>query len=175
MSRVAEVTATQLIRWMAKEQHLVTVWLGEGARKVKEHETMLLVPAARAYRAVLDMPLRDLPLTRALFLLRGIAHQRDMTVRQLFTTPPFRLLEEQEPVEIVFEISRRRFRSVLNFRFDSSGSSTRVSTATWVETWDWLARATFTIYWLFVGPFSGMIRKELLRVAQRRARQIRAG
>ena len=153
------------------DEHLVASWLGPTARRVKLHEVLLRAPPPRAYRAVLDLPLADLPLTRALFVLRGIPHQRDMTVRELFTAPPFRLLEEQEPVEIVFEIARRQFRAVANFRFDPQGSGVRVQTATWVETWSWPAGVVFAAYWLLVGPFSGLIRRELLRAAQRRAGQ----
>lgn len=155
-------------------KHLVDSWIGPTARRVKLHEVTLHAPPPRAYRAVLDLPLSDLPVTRALFVLRGISHQRDMTVRELFTTPPFRLLEEQEPVEIVFEIARRQFRAVANFRFDPQGSDVRVQTATWVETWTWPARMVFAVYWLFVGPFSGLIRRELLSAARRRAGKIRA-
>jgi hypothetical protein len=92
-----------------------------------------------------------------------------MTVSELFTTPPFRLLEEQRPVEIVFEIARRRFRAVANFRFEARGSSVHVSTSTWVETWGGLARVVFAAYWFFVKPFSGLIRREMLRAARRRA------
>ncbi len=154
-------------------KHLVDSWIGPTARRVKLHEVMLHAPPPRAYRAVLDLPLADLPLTRALFVLRGISHQRDMTVRELFTTPPFRLLEEQEPVEIVFEMARRQFRAVANFRFDPQGSDVRVQTATWVETWSWPARVAFAVYWLFVGPFSGLIRRELLGAAQRRAGRVK--
>jgi len=154
-------------------KHLVDSWIGPNARRVKQHEVVLYAPPPRAYRAVLELPLSDLPVTRALFLLRGISHERDMTVRELFTSPPFRLLEEQAPVEIVFEISRRQFRAVTNFRFDSQGSAVRVQTVTWVETWSWPARTVFAVYWLFVGPFSGLIRRELLRAAQRRAGRVK--
>ena len=151
--------------------HLVTSWLGPEARRVKHHEITMDVAPARAYRAVLDLPLAELPLTRLLFRLRGIPHQPLMTVRDLFTSPPFRLLEEQVPLEIVCEISRRHFRAVANFRIESHGSGSIVTTATWVETWGWSASIAFAVYWLVVAPFSGLIRRELLRVAQRRAQQ----
>jgi len=157
---------------MPKDSHgpnLAGAWLGEHARRVKWHEVRVRARQHDAYRAVLDVPLADLPLTRTLFVIRGIAYHRTMTVLELFTSPPFRLLEEAAPVEIVFEISRRRFRAVANIRVEPQGDGARVTTATWVETWGWLANVTFRAYWLVVGPFSGLIRREMLRAAKRRA------
>ena len=148
---------------------MVGAWLGEGARCVKWHEVTVRASPQQAYRAVLELPLADLPLTRMLFVIRGIAYHRGMTVLELFTTAPFRLLEETAPTEIVFEISRRGFRAVANIRVEPQGDGARVTTATWVETWGWLATVSFRAYWLVVGPFSGLIRREMLRAAKRRA------
>ena len=152
-----------------RERHLLTAWIGPDARQVKRHDIAMAVAPARAYRAVLDLTLAELPLTRLLFRLRGIAHQPEMTVRELFTSPPFRVLEEQAPVEFVCEIARRHFRAVMNFRIEAAGAGSVVTTATWVETWGTGARVGFAIYWLLVAPFSGLIRREMLRVARRHA------
>ena len=172
--KVAEVEQTQLISERMIERPLVAAWLAAAARQVSRHEVDVARPQAVAYRAVLDLPLAELPLTRALFVLRRIAYRRDMTVRELFTTPPFRLLEEQGPLEIVFEVSRLKFRAVGQFRVEPRGAGARVITATWVETWGWLAPVAFRLYWLVVRPFSGMIRREILRAAKRRAESIAA-
>jgi len=174
----SEVTATQLImlpvcgtarivRWVlpVSERSLITPWLGSGARRVKQHDLFVLASPPRVYRIMLDLPLGQLPLTCLLLMLRGFTFQRDMTVKDLFTTPPFRLLEEHE-LEIVFEVSRR---AVANFRVESEGVGARLSTTTWVETWGWAARIVFGAYWLVVAPFSGLIRQEMLRAAKRQA------
>lgn len=150
------------------ERSLITSWLGMGARRVKQHDLFVLAAPKPAYRAMLELSLAELPLTRALFTLRRISYQRDMTVMELFTTPPFRLLEEHES-EIVFEVARRHFRAVANIRVEREGVGARLSTATWVETWGWAAKMTFGAYWLVVAPFSGLIRQEMLRGARRRA------
>ena len=148
---------------------LVGAWLGEGARRVTSHDVVVSESPQVAYRAILELPLADLPVTRALFRIRGIAYDRGMTVKQLFTSPPFRLLEETVSSEIVFEIARSGFRAVGNIRVEPLRLGARISTATWVETWGWLATASFRAYWLVVAPFSRWIRREMLRAAKRRA------
>lgn len=148
---------------------MVAAWLGKTARQVSRHEIAIDRPPPDAFKAILDLPLTELPLTRVLFVLRGVAYHRGMTVRELFTTPPFRLLEEQAPQEIVFEISRLKVRAVAHFRVEPRGGGAWVRTATWVETFSGGARVAFAVYWLVVGPFSGLIRREMLRAAKRRA------
>jgi len=167
---------------------LIAGWLGEGARRVKHHETLVRASPERVYSATLDAPLQDMPLSRMLFTFRGIAFRTDMTVRELFTTPPFLLLAEQAPVEIVFGIGRRTggrplttpaefrgtldpgaVRAVATFHLEPATGSVRLSSETWVETCGRRSRLLFAAYWLVVAPFSGLIRQELLATAKRRA------
>ncbi|MGH9649109.1 MAG: hypothetical protein ACRD3I_01435, partial [Terriglobales bacterium] len=46
---------------------------------------------------------------------------------------------------------------------------TRLATETRVVTYGSSARRKFRAYWLVVGPFSGLIRKEMLRLVKRNA------
>jgi len=156
------------------ETALITRWLGERARRVKHHKVIVDAPPERAYRAVLDAPLREMPLSRLLFTIRRISYRPSMTVRDLFTTPPFALLQETAPAEIVFGIGRGGFRAVANFRVEPSGDGACIATETWVETRGWRANILFRAYWLIVGPFSGLIRRELLRAAKRLAETVPA-
>jgi len=50
-----------------------------------------------------------------------------------------------------------------------STRSVRLTTETWVETFGRRSRLLFAAYWLVVAPFSGLIRRELLATARRRA------
>lgn len=60
-------------------------------------------------------------------------------------------------------------RAVANFRVEATGNGSRLSTETWVETFGLRARWLFRAYWLVVGPFSALTRREFLRVARQGA------
>jgi hypothetical protein len=50
-----------------------------------------------------------------------------------------------------------------------SDGSVRVSTETRVQCLDASSRRKFAVYWTAIGPFSGLIRKEMLKEIQQRA------
>ena len=52
---------------------------------------------------------------------------------------------------------------------------TRVNTETRIQTFGRPARWRFRAYWLVVGPFSGVIRKEMLAMIKRNAETMAAG
>jgi len=57
-----------------------------------------------------------------------------------------------------------------NFAFSSElDHVTRVSTETRIHCFGRVAKYKFRAYWLPVGPFSGIIRKEMLRMIKRKA------
>ena len=56
-----------------------------------------------------------------------------------------------------------------NFRTIQSGAATLLSTETRVLCGDERSRRSFGRYWLFIRPFSGVIRKEMLREVKRGA------
>lgn len=61
-----------------------------------------------------------------------------------------------------------------NFHVASSAPGrTRLSTETRVQTFGPGARRKFRLYWTLVGPFSGWIRKEMLRLIRIEAEQLR--
>ena len=61
-------------------------------------------------------------------------------------------------------------KAMWNFTLErESDSVTRVATETRVVVYGSAARRKFRAYWLLVGPFSGLIRKEMLRLVKRRA------
>lgn len=53
-----------------------------------------------------------------------------------------------------------------------SGQTTRVITETRVQTFGRTARILFRAYWLVIGPFSGLIRKEILASLKRKAEAV---
>ena len=133
----------------------------------------------------------DMPVVRALFTLRRIPCSKEMTLRDFFSTPPFMILEEAPAQEVVIgDVGRPwrlrersstpdpdQFRApgqpgtmlvIANLRVDATESGSLISTETWVETFGRRARWLFWVYWLIVGPFSALIRREFLRAARKR-------
>jgi hypothetical protein len=60
-------------------------------------------------------------------------------------------------------------RAVWNFSLSPQDGGTRVSTETRVQTFGLSATLKFRLYWLVVGPFSGLIRRTMLREIKRTA------
>ncbi|MGH9555849.1 MAG: hypothetical protein ACRD2Y_08510 [Terriglobales bacterium] len=61
-------------------------------------------------------------------------------------------------------------KALWNFTVEPEGDSvTRLATETRVVAYGSAARRKFRAYWLLVGPFSGLIRKEMLRLVKRKA------
>jgi hypothetical protein len=178
-----------------RESALITGWLRPQARRLQRHELFVAAAPDRAYNAVQGVPLRDMPLVRMLFMLRGISYRKEMTLRQFFSTWPFLILSEEPPREVVFGIAgpfvpraRRKgvdlpvtpgdfqafseegcIRAVANFRVDPVKNGSRLSTETWVETFGPAAARRFNVYWFLIAPFSALIRREFLRAARRLA------
>ena len=148
---------------------LISGSLGPGAQRVNRHQVTVSAPPARVYDAVLSVSLRELPVVRLLFRLRGIPHKKDMTVREFFTTAPFRPVAEEAPREIVFAIEGPGMRATGAFRVAGEAVGSVLSTETWVETFNPRARRYFQLYWTAIGPFSGLIRRMLLTAAKKRA------
>jgi hypothetical protein len=185
-------------RWPARPACAIDRWLGPSARLLERHETRVAAPAAAALEAVERLALRDLPVVRALFALRGIPFSPGMTLREFFGTPPFLLLEEEPARELVFgvvgplsripagrtvpsspaELSEAARRSgmaaVGNFRAEPWEGGARLWTETWVLVPGAAARLAFGAYWLAIGPFSAWIRRTFLRAARAKAER-RAG
>jgi hypothetical protein len=62
-------------------------------------------------------------------------------------------------------------RGVWNFSLAPAGGGTQLKTETRVQTFGRSATLKFRAYWCFVGPFSGLIRKAMLREVKRIAEQ----
>lgn len=157
---------------------------------------LVAAPPDRTYEAAQQATLRNMPVVRLLFALRRIPHSREMTLREFFTTPPFLILEEDPPHEVVIGVAGRSWRLrtggarrvapttpaefrafaeegamrvIANFRVEATSSGSRLSTETWVETFGPRARRLFRAYWFVIGPFSAVTRREFLRVARQGA------
>jgi hypothetical protein len=166
------------------------------------HEILIAAPPARAYRCARDLDIGRLPLSRALFALRGIPHlltgsvrpSRRMTLDDMVAAG-FVVLGERVSEEIVFGVVGRFWRpasgivrvsasefasyaepgharAAMAFRVDRARSGCRLRTETRVDCLDDAAWWRFRLYWAVVGPFSALIRRELLRAIRRDAEDV---
>jgi len=169
-------------------------WRADGFRLLEAHALEVAAPPERALEALLAVRIREMPVVRTLFGLRGLGVPPDATLRACFSTRPFAVVEEEAGREVVFGVlvpgagrtvaeacaSPAAFRAALetapfgvvaNFRAEARNSGSALWTETWVRTRGWKAGLVFGAYWLVVGPFSAWTRRIFLRAARRRAEE----
>lgn len=150
------------------------------------HALEVSAPVQRVYSSLLSIDFKDSQIIRTLFRLRGIPG-RGLTLHDLQNAGFIHLGEvadreyvlglvgrfwnyRAEPV-LVNPLDFRAFKekgyakAVISFSFHRLGrTTTRAETETRVVCTDEASRRRFRIYWFFVAPFSGLIRKEMLRL-----------
>ncbi len=131
---------------------------------------------------------------RLLFRLRGLSALSG-TLRDSLTGRGFRVLAEAPGEEVVFGIAGRFWvlrelrhlvslpdvaafhdfqtskaaKAAMNFRYELlDGDRTRLTTETRVKCVDRAAYRRFRLYWIAIGPFSALIRRDLLRAIERK-------
>lgn len=153
------------------------------------YATVIAAPRARVVATAEAYRLDRSPVTRLLFRLRGLG-AAPATLRASFSGGSFTLLAETPGEEVVFgtfgrfwALAERRnmmapadacafaafarpgwAKAAVNLRFDALGpTTTRLATETRVLCVDAAARRRFALYWAMIRPFSGVIRRILLR------------
>lgn len=156
---------------------------------LKRHTLALAAPPASVYPAVRKLDMRGSWPVRILFGLRsGSASGLGLTLDGLLKTG-FVLLAENPPHELVLGLVGQFWKAtgnirriqpgdfaafnqpdyakvVWNFTLAQTGDSTQLATETRVLCLDDASRRRFKRYWTFIGPFSGLIRAEMLRVVR---------
>ncbi|MGI8656267.1 MAG: hypothetical protein ACR2LC_13745 [Pyrinomonadaceae bacterium] len=173
-----------------------TSWLDHFAPRydvAARHQTKVYAPAKNVYAAIRKLDLSRSAIVRTLFRLRGMPLEC-LTLDGLLKTG-FVLLAEVPDRELVLGLAGRfwslsgelqnvsadSFRSfdeagyakaVWNFSLEPLGENvTRLTTETRVTCLDSASRRSFKFYWSFVKPFSGVVRKETLRLIKQAAEQ----
>lgn len=157
---------------------------------VEYHDIDVDAPSGRAWRAAKDLDLGSSLVARGLFLARGLP-LRSLTLDGLLAHG-FVLLGERANEELVLglvgrfwiptggvvKIAAEEFHSfdkpghakvAWNFAIDSHIQKSTVSTETRIACIDDGARRWFGLYWSIVRPFSGIIRREALRIIKQSA------
>jgi hypothetical protein len=156
-----------LARWHFRERHWVAT-----------------AEPLRALAAVREVTFAELPLTRTLFRLRGL-RRGDGTVWETMLATGFELAAGRDDELLLAAVGRpwtpggglRRDVDVASFAepgyakmaMSVAARAGRLETETRVLLTDAGSRRRFGAYWLVVRPFSGLIRREWLRAAVRRA------
>jgi hypothetical protein len=166
---------------------------------VERHEVHVAASPARVYACVRTLDVARMPFTAALLAIRGLPHLLTGAVRPSLrmtlddlTALGFVVLADNPPRELVLGVAGRfwrptsgvirmsasdfgRFaepghvRAAWNFRIEPEPGGSRLRTETRVECIDDAAFRRFRLYWAVVGPFSGLIRRDMLRAIRRDA------
>ena len=161
----------------------------------ERHRIEVRASPAEVYAAVRRLDLSRARLTRRLFRLRGLPHSANFGLDD-FLRMGFVLLGERPNEELLLGLvgrfwtpagdlrrldseAYRNFnepgyaKAAWNFFLSGkAGNVMQLETETRVLCLGEGSRRRFRLYWLFVGPFSGFIRGEMLRGIKRDAEQI---
>ena len=157
----------------------------------ERHTTLVRATPERVYEAILEADLVSHPIARVLLFLRGMGRmsRTPRTTRQF--ADGFAVAAENPPSEVVIglegpfwkpgcrprgvdeegfatPVPPNTARGAWNFFVERDGASTRVTTETRVLCSD-DARTKFRLYWMVIRPFSGLIRRMMLRAIRREA------
>ncbi len=157
------------------------------------YETIVHAPPERVFQAARSLDASGSPIVRWLFRLRGLP--ASMLSLEGMLKFGFVLLGEMPSQELVFglvgqfwshtagiqpiapedfiEFDKQGFaKAVANVSLsEQADGTTRVATETRVLCLGEASRRWFRLYWLLIGPFSGLIRKEWLRIIKQQAEQ----
>ena len=160
---------------------------------VERHGIIVNAPVERVYAEVRNLDLSSSRVARALFRLRGISGGRHNTLDSVLKMG-FILLAEQPNEEIVLGVVGRFWKpsggllrmdrddflgydrpgyakGAWNFHLSNADRGVSVTTETRVRCLDSRSRRRFLLYWLLVGPFSGLIRMEMLRIIRQNSEE----
>jgi hypothetical protein len=168
---------------------LLAEYLPEGD-VTSRHSTAIRAAPEVIYSAICTMEVGRSPLIRVLFRLRGLG--RDGNLSQLLNRGFIPLVERPREtlalglvgqfwrvsgqIRHVEPLAFRRFqepgmaKAVWIFVIEPLRDGTcRLTTSTRVACADPASRRKFRLYWFFIGPFSGLIRREVLRLIRETA------
>jgi hypothetical protein len=158
---------------------------------IETHSIEIDAPPDVVFRALSTTDFTASPIIQTLMFLRSWkrAPKRRPTTLATLNAAGFGVLAEEENREIVLGVVGRFWRpignilpfdraqfpapvpgmaiGVWNFAVEPHGDGTTLSTETRVLCGDAASRRKFLAYWFFVGPFSALIRRVMLRTIRR--------
>ena len=157
---------------------------------IETHTISVDAKPADVYRVANEIDFSDSFIIRSLMLLRGMSGG-NLRLRDL-NRYKFEMLGKTVNREMVIGLigkfwtlggalqkidaeNFKRFdtagfaKAVWNFSLDADGARTRLTTETRIKCLDADSRRSFGRYWMFIQPFSGLIRMEMLKAIKRKA------
>jgi hypothetical protein len=134
----------------------------------KRYDAAVAAPPERALDLVLAAPVAPDPFVGALLALRGLP-ARNRTIEEYLRGLEFDHLG-RTTTEWAAAHDGKRLQIALAFEAEPIPGGSRLATETRVRALDDRARNGFRLYWLAIGPFSGLIRRRWLRAVQEIAR-----
>ena len=157
---------------------------------VETHDIKISASSETVFGVMDEVDLCESPLVRALFFLRGLPNVK-LRLRDLKKSK-FEILGVEKNKELLLglagkfwtprgemqdvnadnfrEFDKKGFaKAVWNFSVDANGGETRLTTETRVRCLDDASRRSFGFYWTFIQPFSGLIRREMLKIVKKKA------
>jgi hypothetical protein len=134
----------------------------------KRYDAAVAASAERAVDLVLAAPVAPDPFVGALLALRGLP-ARGRAVEDYLRALEFDHLG-RTPSEWAAAHDGERLKIAVAFEAEPIPGGSRLATETRVRALDDRTRRRFHLYWLAIGPFSGLIRRRWLRAVQEAAR-----
>ena len=156
----------------------------------ERHDVDLALTAERALQVMLSSPAAPDRFVRTLFRLRGM--NPDGSLQHFMLANGFTVLEHTPTSFVVGLIAPRHAMPLTAAEWLEAGQprTVKIAAAVWAEdddgrsrlitetrvvAADWHALAVFRLYWLFIGPFSNLIRRRWLLAAYRAATSTKIG
>lgn len=133
------------------------------------HKLIINASAVRCFVAAKNVDMSGSYITKTLLKFRGLPTQ-DLSLQGFIKNICFKYLEEEPHKEFVIDASRHSTKIIWNFYFkEIENNKTIVSTETRILCLTKRSKILFSIYWFFVKPFSGITRREMLRLIKKKA------
>lgn len=161
---------------------------------IETHDIEIRASREKVFDLINKIDLSDSIIIRTLLFLRGMPSDKHLKISDLRKSN-FEILGVRENRELLVglagkfwtpygnlqKINADNFRefdkegfakAVWNFSVVGNSDETRLTTETRVRCLDDASRRSFGFYWTFIQPFSGLIRREMLRIVKKKAEAI---
>lgn len=133
------------------------------------HKILVDASVKDCFIAAKNIDMGKSTLTKTLMKLRGLP-AKDLRLQHFIKNIGFFYLDENPYREFVIDASQKNLKIFWNFLFEKiAENKTLVSTETRIFCLTKKSKSVFSLYWFFVKPFSGLIRKEMLSLVRRQA------
>ena len=130
------------------------------------HEIIVDCNQRKAFLTAKDIDIKPSRVTMILMQLRGLP-TKDLSLQGFIRNVCFTYLEEHLYSEFVIDASQKNLAIFWNFYFEPLPGQTKIITETRILCLTTKSKMLFSLYWFFIKPFSGIIRKEMLRLIKK--------